>query len=106
MVINPTTLKWTAPTQNTDGEPITYELDYEMGAGEPLEPMYIVVGSLQTDGVYQAPLSDAEFDEGENTIALRAIRRDVPDLKSAWSNAVTFEIARVVPKAPFAVAVA
>ena len=106
MVINPTTIKWTAPTQNVDGEPITYDLDYELGAGEPFEPMYTVVGSLQTDNTYEAPLSDAEFGEGENTIALRAIRRDVPELVSEWSNAVTFEIARVAPKAPFAVAVA
>lgn len=107
MKINPTTLRWTAPTENTDGTPIEKPLDYELGKLQTdgtFLPRLVVIGTLQTDGTYAAPLSDMSFSFGEHTIALRAKYQDRPDLVSEWSTAVTFEVAPI-PNPPTALAV-
>jgi hypothetical protein len=106
--INPKNLFWRAPTENEDGSPITSPLDYELGGvldETTIVSLYTVVGSLQTDGSYQAPLGEMAFEPGEHGIALRAINRDLPELVSKWSAPVFFKVV-AAPKPPLAVAVA
>ena len=100
--INPQNFRWRAPTQNVDGTPITSPLDYELGqlVGGEMQPMVVIIGELQPDGLYEAPVSDMSFEEGEHTVALRAINVDRPESVSDWSNQVTFIISDEVPEAP------
>jgi len=106
--VNPQRLIWTGPTKNVDGSAITYEIDYEVGFSDEqgaFQPYMVVVGSLREDGQFVAQISDMALDDGVKVLAMRAIRRDLPALRSAWSRPVEFEIARSEPDAPFNVAV-
>lgn len=94
---NPVSVKWTPPTTRVDGSPITVPLNFELGfavGADALKPVLAIVGTLQPDGNYEAPLSDIEFQHGvETRLALRAIdnlQDDVADndLFSAWSDEV------------------
>jgi hypothetical protein len=106
MKINPENVLWTAPTKRTDGSAITTPLNYEIGhrVGGNLVPIAIIVGSLQTNGVYKAPLADFSFGDGPHEIALRATESGTK-LTSAWSDTVTFEIVSAGPQPPLALAV-
>ena len=92
-------LHWQAPTENTDGTPIDYELDYELGVDEV--PTVTMVGSLQEDGTFRAPLNLMSFEVGTYALQLRAINRDQPEFISGWSNSIPLEVlADPVPAAP------
>lgn len=99
MSVNPSVLKWTNPNP--------YPVDIELGELESGEfvPKFIVVGELQGDE-YVAPLADMAFDEGEHTIALRAIdpSRSAGNV-SGWSESASFEIRTEAPAPPLAVRV-
>jgi hypothetical protein len=103
-MINPSRLSWQAPTENEDGTPIDYELVYHLGVEDPLDGSFEVVaefpGDLNPDGTYQTDLSQFSFGDGQHTIALRAVRADLPTLVSAWSNAITFEVENDTPNPP------
>lgn len=108
MKINPTKVRWTAPTERTDGSTIPGEINYDIGTETNegvVQNLAVIVGELQTGGVYEAPLADFSFEPGVHTVALRATEVDT-GLTSAWSNTVQFEIVDAKPKAPLAVAVA
>lgn len=100
---NRTHLKWQAPTENTDGTPIDYALDYELGreSNGDFVPLAVFPGTLNQDGSYSAPLADFALDYGTHTMALRAINRDKPHLISEWSNSISFTLSTETPKAPF-----
>lgn len=103
---NPTKIIWRAPTLNTDGTPIDYALDYELGVveGSAVTPVAVFPGSLNPDGTYEQPLS--AFGPGSHTIVLRALNRNQPDLRSVWTNPVTFVVSTETPQPPLDFAVA
>lgn len=106
--INPTNLTWRAPTTNTDGTPIQYELSYELGVVGPqgdIQPYVTVVGSLRETDDYVAPISDMQFSAGEHQVVLRALAENDPQRASEWSQPVTFIISDEIPNAPLDVAV-
>lgn len=96
---NPENLGWRAPTENIDGSPISGPLSYNLYRRDPgatdYEFFFVIVGDLQPDGSYVAPISD--FPEGSHEIVLTAV--DVEGDESAFSNSVGFTIG-VAPKAP------
>lgn len=105
MTINPEMFQWRAPNTNTDGTPITVPLDYELGVSNEsgvFEPYMTIAGILQTDDVYQAPISDAFTEFGEYTVSLRTVARLDADntTHSAWSLPVEFTISAQVPNSP------
>ena len=99
--VNPVDFRWTAPTENEDGSPINGPLNYNMyrSAIEVINPetdfFYVVVGTLQTDGSYQAPLD--QFPEGRHVIALTAVDADGDE--SGLSNTLGFRVG-IAPNAP------
>lgn len=111
--VNPKEFSWEAPTERVDGQPIEYDLNYEVGVVQPdssggttVVPKYTVVGSLrEADGKYVAPIEDMSFDYGSHTVTLRAFSTENPDLKSEWSNTTDFLIENANPSAPLALAV-
>lgn len=97
---NPETFSWQAPTQNTDGSAIDGPLNYNLYRGDDetsigSEPYFVVVGELQSEGVYRAPIEG--FPEGRHVIALTAV--DAGGDESALSNTLGFSIA-LIPQAP------
>lgn len=101
MVINPTVLKWRAPTKNVDGTSIDYEMAYELEVNTVLTATF--PGRLNPDGLYEQS-TDTMFPEyGEYVVRLRAFRIDMPEVKSDWSNAVTYFFDKRVPEAPLLV---
>lgn len=109
MPINPRVVKWRGPTQREDGSAIPEDspLDYDIGvadAGGAIQHLATLIGTLQPDGIYEAPLADFSFTPGDYTIALRATER-ATGLASRWSTSVQFSIVDAVPNPPNAVAV-
>ena len=106
MKLNPKNIFWRPTTERTDGSTIPGALNYDIGVetGDSVQALAVIVGSLQTDGLYQAPIRDFSFEAGVHTIALRATEQ-ATGLTSAWSNTVSFEIVTAAPIAPLAVAV-
>jgi len=99
---NPESFRWQAPTKNTDGSAIEGALNYNLYRGDDEaavlaadEAYFVVVGELQTEGVYQAPIEG--FPEGRHVIALTAV--DAGGDESAKSNTLGFTIA-LIPNAP------
>lgn len=96
---NPENLRWQAPTQNVDGSAISGPLNYNLYRKDPADTDYefyfVIVGTLQADGTYQAPLDG--FVEGSHEIVLTAV--DAEGDESAYSNSVGFTIG-VAPEAP------
>jgi hypothetical protein len=106
--VNPKDLSWVAPTTNTDGTPIQYELSYELGiqdAAGLIQPNVTIVGSLREDDKYVAPIADMGFESGSHTIALRSLAANDPLRVSDWSSTVQFFISDEIPSAPLDVAV-
>lgn len=100
--INPQEITWTAPTENTDGSPITEPLNYTLGVhdGTDFVEQLSFPGSLNTDGRYTAPIDGLNLPPGATTIALLAFYVDAPDAKSAWSGSLDILLG-VQPNAPF-----
>ena len=96
---NPANLRWQAPTENVDGSPISGPLSYNLYRRTPGDTEYtmffVVVGDLQTDGTYVAPVEN--FPEGSHEIVLTAV--DAEGDESAYSNSLGFTIG-VAPRAP------
>lgn len=106
--VNPTKLTWTAPTTNTDGTPIQYEVDYELGVvGEDggITPKLVVVGELRDSDDYVAQISEMGFEKGTHKVALRALAADDPERASEWSAPVSFTISDEIPNPPLDLAV-
>lgn len=100
-----TELKWSGPTENVDGTPVDYPLDYELGAaatGAQLVPQVTIVGTLQPDNTYLAPLAEmpAFAAPGTYDLGLRAINREFPDSMSDWSNRVQLVVSASTPRPP------
>jgi hypothetical protein len=99
-------LRWNAPTTNVDGTPIDYPLDYELGsrpAGDVQEPtpLFSVVGTLQGDGSYLAPLTQMAWDtNGQYELFLRAINRDDPAAISGWNDPILLTVSSSIPNPP------
>jgi len=99
--VNPTSFSWQAPTENVDGSPVNGPLNYNLyrSSTEVVNPdtdfFYVVVGTLQTEGVYSAPLD--QFPEGRHVIALTAVDADGDE--SALSNTLGFRIG-IAPNPP------
>ncbi len=96
---NPANLEWFAPTENVDGSPLSGPLSYNLYRKDPGDSeytfFYVVVGELQPDGRYVAPLQS--FPEGSHEIVMTAV--DAEGDESGYSNSVGFTIG-VAPKAP------
>lgn len=104
MKLNPKTISWEAPTTNTDGTPIEYQLEYEVGlADESAEGGYALLmtipGQLREGKTYEAPISDLTLEPGRHTIALRSFAKQDPARVSQWSEPVSFRL-QPVPSAP------
>ena len=99
---NPTIFRWQAPQTNEDGTPIDYSINYELGElqGTSFVAKATIVGALQPDEFYEAPVGSMEWAPGEHTVALRAINADEPTKVSGWSNSVTFLWSDRVPNPP------
>jgi hypothetical protein len=101
-----TNLKWTAPTENTDGTAIDYALTYRLYIDDVVAMTF--PGTLNGDGVYYFPLADvgAITEPGSYTFELTAFPEGVdldqePERESAKSNAVVVQaILAIVPKGP------
>lgn len=99
--LNPTSLRWQAPTENVDGTPVNGPLNYNLYRRDPsvqddaFVNVYVVVGELQTDGTYTAPIENLA--SGEHEVALTAV--DADGIESDFSNSVGFRLA-AVPQAP------
>ena len=98
---NPTKIRWRAPTENTDGTPITYALAYNLYVNDLLVTSF--PGTLNPDGEYQflfselgAPLAP----EQTHTVALTAFSTANPTRESAKSAAVEVFFFKI-PQAPF-----
>jgi hypothetical protein len=103
MKINPTKLSWTAPTTNTDGTEITYDLEYEVGqvtSTGTIISIMVVASQLQPDGQYEIPLEDITLDYGEHTLVMCTFAKDNPYRKSAWSAGVSFILSAEIPNVP------
>lgn len=101
---NPGVLRWEAPTVNVDGSPINGPLSYNLyrSADESIDSgdlFYVVVGELQPDGSYEAPLN--QMPEGRSVVALTAVDADGDE--SAFSNTMGFTV-RIIPNPPVLVA--
>lgn len=107
-LLNPKNLAWQRPLKNTDGSPVTVDLDYELGIryAEESEPQahMSVVGDLQEGDTYSAPLDQSDLPAGAAIfISLRAINHsddsEAPRF-SAWSNEVEILFSNGIPEAP------
>lgn len=111
MTLNPNKLSWTAPTENEDGSPIDYELEYEVGllkdngTDHDFDPVATIPGQLREGDRYEAPIADMGLGAGDHLLALRSFAKGDPDRKSEWSESVAFRIAKV-PAAPLDLRVA
>jgi hypothetical protein len=108
MKFNPQTLSWRAPTENVDGTPIDYELNYELGFDLPdgsTQVMVTLPEALNPEGLFEAPINAMDFDNGEWTIRVRALSEEHEGRISAWSNGITFAIG-AQPNPPLLEAVA
>lgn len=89
-------LKWTAPTQNTDGSPITQSLTYNLYADGV--NILSFPGFLNEDGSYGFPLADvgAMQEDKAYTLYLTAVDEDGDE--SDPSNSIVIErVARPNP---------
>lgn len=83
-MLNPRRITWTAPTENTDGTAIDYQLAYALLVdGEPVADF---PGTLNPDGTYEALFADLPPIHGEAEIALVAFDVAIPDRRSAPSG--------------------
>ena len=109
MRINPTKLRWNAPTENIDGSGIVGDLNYTLGIMVENDLDFIEVvsfpGSLNMDGEYEALFADIPAIQGSVTLALKAFYVDKPELKSVWSNSIEATFGVAAPKPPFGLAV-
>ena len=109
MNINPTEMTWQAPTTNTDGTPIDYVLNYEVGLEDgngQLQPLMVIPGQLQEGGEYKAPMGNLGLPVGSTyRIALRTFAKDQPARKSVYSDLVEFAISDRIPNPPLGFAV-
>lgn len=108
MKLNPKKLIWEAPTTNSDGSAIRYELEYEVGVlmgDEMYEPILTVPGQLRVGQLYEAQIAHFALEAGEHVIALRSFAKGDPERRSEWSESVVFRIAEV-PSAPLGLRVA
>lgn len=102
-MLNPTHIRWQAPTQEVDGSFITRELSYVLGvvddSGVP-QDVASFPGSLNPDGTYSVPVADLPVFEqdGDYEIAMAAQYTDGSQARSAWSNRVVHSFDR--PAAP------
>jgi hypothetical protein len=101
--INPTTFSWQPPITNVDGSPVNGPLNYNVYTSDTdtvskaTGVFYVVVGTLQTDGSYTAPLD--QFPDGRNVLALTAV--DAEGDESGLSNTLGFTITDgVAPRPP------
>ena len=96
---NPANLRWQPPTQNVDGSPVSGPLSYNLYRKDPGDLAYsfffVVVGDLQQDGTYVAPIEN--FPEGSHEIVLTAV--DTEGDESGYSNSVGFTIG-IAPQPP------
>jgi len=101
--VNPESISWQAPTQNTDGSPVKGPLTYNLYRADneadlvrdPANYFLALPGSLNPDGNYEAALPD--FPEGRHVIALTAV--DIDGDESELSNDLGFRIG-IAPNAP------
>ena len=101
-----TLLSWLAPTQNTDGTAIDYELSYRLYVDA--QPVMTLPGTLNPDGRYSFPLADvpALEEPGVYELTLTAFPQGVdlelePERESGESNALLITTVVVtVPKEP------
>lgn len=98
---NPSNFSWVPPTENVDGSPVNGPLSYNLyrineATGEN-SLFYVVVGSLNPDGTYTAPIEN--FPPGRHVIALSAVDADADE--SALSNTMGFDLTSgVFPRPP------
>lgn len=100
--INPKSLSWSAPTEDTQGNPITEPLNYTLGVDGAETVSF--PGTLNADGKYSVAFSDFEITDGAHTLALKAFYTSNPELASGWSNSAYVLLGVGAPKAPFGLA--
>lgn len=104
MKVNPKRMSWVAPTTNTDGTEINYDLEYEVGLldenGDPQSLMVVAAQLREETSEYQAPIADLQLEPGEHEITMRTFAKEDPDRVSQWSNPVGFVISREIPEVP------
>ena len=94
--------KWTAPTANTDGSPITQALTYNLYVDGT--PVLTFPGTLNPDGTYSFPIADVSAMAIDAVYSLYLTAMDEDGDESDPSNTITVErLAR--PNAPTAFSV-
>lgn len=99
--INPTRIRWVAPTENIDGTPIDYQLAYNLYVNDALTASF--PGTLNPTGEYQflfEELATPLPKEQTHEIALTAFSTDNPARESEKTPAIEV-IFYGIPKAPF-----
>ncbi len=100
--INPQQISWQAPTENTDGSPITQELAYQLDVDG--QAFATFPGFLNPDGSYSQQVADITGLQPnvEYTLALRAFYTAQPALISDPSNTLTIVVGVARPNPPAA----
>lgn len=101
MADNPRRLNWTAPTENTDGTAIDYELNYNLLVDG--QEVASFPGTLNPNGQYEMLFADLAYDfelERTYTIALTAFSVANPERESAPSASIDIRFFKI-PNPPF-----
>jgi hypothetical protein len=102
-LINKSTLKWMAPTLNTDGSAISQELSYRLtvdGADFLDFP-----GTLNPNGEFEQPLAPLNLPQNQvMMLALKAFYVNEPQLISEPSGTLEVILGVPAPAAPFGLA--
>lgn len=96
--LNPTTLSWTQPEQNTDGSPFTADqfAGFEVSLND--QPAFVIPSGWDTDGMYEMPLALLALANGPYSLKMRTVNK--LGVASDWTEAVSFVLSPI-PKAPF-----
>jgi hypothetical protein len=106
-VLNPSVIKWSAPTQDVEGNTITQEMAYNLYRSDQQGPVASFPGTLNPDGKYQITFDEvgATWPKGETVdIGLTAFYTAKPEIESALSSLVSIQFV-AKPSPPFSLAV-
>ena len=96
--INPTELSWLAPTNNTDGTPITEPLSYRLLVDGV--DFLDFPGTLNADGRFYEAVAPMAIEDGAHTLTLKAFYVSQPALISDPSNPMDVILGVQPPEAP------
>lgn len=93
-----TSISWNAPTQNTDGSPITDQLTYNLYVDNVNTASF--PGTLNPDGKYSFLLADLPVISQPGSYQFELTAQDESGDESDRSNAITIVRGETIPNAP------